>query len=150
VVLLLGDGLARAQSLDGTYVTIGPVAGGARVEGEWLSAVGLELSLVRVTETALPGALGVCAGGVSYAGRKGGRLWLEVEAALAAPLPFPIGLGAGAAAEVDRIEPARLGGQATLWFLAGFVPYVRAGAVERSGAFIEAGVMLKIPARRFP
>jgi hypothetical protein len=141
---------ARAQSLDGTYVTIGPVAAGARVEGEWLSAVGLEVSVVRVTEKVLPAALGICGGGVSYAGRRGGRLWIEAEGAIAAPLPFPIGLGLGATAEVDRVLPARLGGQATLWFLAGFVPFVRGGVVSKSGAFVEVGVMLKIPARRFP
>jgi hypothetical protein len=115
-----------------------------------VSAVGLEVSVVRVTETALPGAIGVDAGGVSFAGRRGGRLWLEVEAAVADPLPFPIGLAAGVAAQVDRDDPMKLGAQATLWFLAGLVPYVRIGAVERAGGFLELGVMLKIPARRFP
>lgn len=146
----LASSRAAAQSLDGTYVTLGPVAAGARVEGDWVSAVGLELSVARVREQDFPGALGVCAGGVSYGGRRGGRLWLEGEAAIAAPLPFPVGLSAGLTAEVDRVLPARIGGEATLWFLAGLVPYVRTGAVSRSGVFFEAGVMFKIPARRWP
>jgi hypothetical protein len=150
---LLVNGAASAEprtELDGIWLTLGPVAAAARVEGEWHSAVGAELSVVRVVESALPAALGICAGGVTYAGREGGRLWVEAEVALASPLPFPVGLAAGGAAELDPVERPRFGGQATLWFLAGFVPFVRAGAVERSGAFVELGVMLKIPVRRFP
>jgi len=150
--------VARAQpaeapppsQLDGVWITLGPVAAAARVENAWYSAVGAELSLVRVVESAVPAAVGVCAGGVRYTGRKGSRFWLEGELGIASPLPFPIGLAAGGAVHIDPVEPARFGGQATLWFLAGVVPFVRAGAVTHSGAFVEIGLMLKIPVRRFP
>lgn len=136
-------------SLDGVYITVGPVAAAARVEGMWHSAVGLEISIARVTEHQFPAVLGVAGGGVSYAGRDGGRLWLEAEGALYDPLPLAVGLAAGVTAEVDAVRPARLGAQATLWFLGGLVPYARVGAVRESGAFVELGVMLKIPAKRF-
>jgi hypothetical protein len=139
-----------ADSLDGIYLTIGPVAAAARVASEWVSAVGLELSVARVTERAFPAAWGVAGGGVSYGGRAGGRLWLEAEAAIYEPLPVPIGVSLGAAAEVDAVRPPRWGAQATLWFCAGFVPYLRAGSVAETGRFVEVGIMLKIPARRFP
>jgi hypothetical protein len=138
-----------AGTLDGTYVTIGPVAAATRVEGEWTSSVGLELSVARVDERRFPAAWGIAGGGVSYASRPGGRLWLEAEGALYRPLPFPVGVAAGVTAEVDATRPPRWGAQGTLWFLAGFVPYARVGAVEESGHFVELGVMLKIPARRF-
>lgn len=136
-------------TLDGVYITIGPVAGATRVEREWTSAVGLEISVARVTETRFPAALGVAGGGVSYSSRPGGRLWLEAEGAVYEPLPFPVGLAAGIATEVDPVRPPRWGAQGTLWIFAGFVPYARVGAVAESGAFIELGVMLKIPAKRF-
>jgi hypothetical protein len=150
---LLVTGAAAAEprtELDGVWLTLGPVAAAARVEGEWHSAVGAELSVVRVVESALPAALGLCAGGVTYAGREGGRIWLEGELAIASPLPFPVGLAAGATAHLEPHDRLRVGAQATLWFLAGFVPFVRAGALEGPGAFVEVGVMLKIPVRRFP
>lgn len=141
---------AAEGTLDGVYITIGPVAGATRVEGDWTTSVGLEISVARVTETRFPAALGVAGGGVSYASRPGGRLWLEAEGALYEPLPFPIGLAAGATAEVDPVRPPRWGAQGTLWLFAGFVPYARVGTVAENGAFVELGVMLKIPAKRFP
>ena len=140
---------AEGGALDGTYITVGPVAGATRVAGEWTSSVGLEISVARVTETAFPAAWGVAGGGVSYTSRPGGRLWLEAEGALYEPLPLPVGLALGVTTEVDAVRPPRWGAQGTLWLLAGFVPYARVGAVEENGVFVELGVMLKIPARRF-
>jgi hypothetical protein len=137
-----------AEPLDGTYLTIGPVGAAARVGAAWVSAVGLELSVVNVSERRLPVALGGTVGGVSYAGRAGGRFWIEGELALGGPLP--LGLGVGPAVEVDRVRPFRPGGQATIWIFVGIVPYARVGALRDTGLFFEAGAMLKIPARRFP
>jgi len=137
--------LPSPANLDGWYLTIGPVAAAARVAGSWWSAVGLEVSIVDVAEHALPAALGICGGGVSYAGRAGGRLWLEAEIAVARPIP--VGLGVGGAAEVDPVEPPRLGVEATVWLFAGLVPYVRVGTVKTTGGFVEAGLMVKIPVR---
>ena len=137
--------LPSPADLDGWYLTIGPVGAASHVAGDWLSAFGLEASVVRVTEHGLPGAIGLCGGGVSYAGRAGGRLWAEIEVGLGSPLP--LGLGVGAAVEVDPVEPPRSGVEATLWAYAGLVPYVRVGTVKISGGFIEAGVMIKVPVR---
>ncbi len=147
-VLMLADTASARDPLDGTYVMIGPVAAAAFVADEWVSAVGGELSVVNVVESRFPAAMGLTAGGVSYAGRPGGRLWLEAEVATGAPVP--VGLGLGVATEVDPVRPYRAGAQATLWIFTGIVPFVRAGAVRETGVFFEAGVMLKIPARRFP
>jgi len=133
-------------NLDGLYLTVGPLGGATRVEGAWTTGAGAELSLVRVTERCLPAALGIAAGGVGYTSRAGGRLWLEAEAAIGRPLPVAVGLGLGTAAEVDAVRPARFGAQATLWLFTGILPYLRAGAVQGAGAFVEAGIMIKIPA----
>jgi hypothetical protein len=143
-----GDELRSPSDLDGIYLTLGPVGAASRVADSWYSAVGGELSIVDVVEHRFPAALGVSGGGVSYAGRAGGRLWLEAESGISRPLPM--GLGIGVAAEVDRVRPPRLGPEATLWIYWGIVPYVRIGTVRETGSFVEAGLMLKIPARRFP
>ena len=92
---------------------------------------------------------GLSFGGISYAGRDGGRLWLEAEVAFNRPLPFGIGLAGGVVAEVDPVAEPRLGLQGTLWVYAGVIPYLRVGTVDVSGEFVEVGLMIKIPAVRF-
>ncbi len=156
LALVASGGVAEARKpprspadLDGLYVTLGPVGAATRVEGEWLSAVGGELSVVLVRERCLPAAVGVDVGGMSYAGRDGGRLWAEAEVAVGRPLPFGLGIGGGVAAEVDANRRPRWGWQGTLWVFAGIIPYFRVGSVEESAGFLEVGVMIKIPARRF-
>jgi hypothetical protein len=138
-----------SSDTDGVYATVGPVASAVRVADDWFSGYGLELSVVRVREQQFPVAIGLAGGGISYAGRAGGRLWLEAETAVEKPLPFGLGLGLGAAAEIDPVRPPRLGVEATLWAFVGIVPYVRVGALQETGAFVELGVMIKIPAHRF-
>jgi hypothetical protein len=136
----------QAESKDGLYVTAGPLAGGTRLEGEWTSGIGLELSVVSLHERALPAAWGVCGGWFSYTSQPGGRIWLEAEVALARPIPF--GLGVGPALEVDKIRPPRFGVQGTLWVFAGVVPYLRAGVLQERGVFGELGIMVKLPLPR--
>ena len=134
-----------AADLDGVYVTIGFVGAAVHVAGDWYSGAGGEIGVVRVSERRLPAAIGLCGGGLSYAGRDGGRLWLEVEAAVERPLPFALGLGLGATAEVDPVRVPRLGFEATLWAFAGAIPYLRAGWQQESGTFVEIGLMVKAP-----
>jgi hypothetical protein len=154
-LLVIRTGVARADDLpssadlDGVYITAGPLGAAVETNGAWFSGAGLELSVVHVRERALPAAYGVALGGISYIGRDGGRLWLELEAAIGQPLPFGVGLGVGPALDIGAERPTRLGGQATLWIFAGIVPYVRVGTIAETGGFFEAGVMIKIPARRF-
>ncbi len=141
------DELPSPLDLDGWYVTVGPLGAAVDVAGQWISAAGGELSVAQLAEARIPAVLGVCAGGVSYGSRAGGRLWLEAEVGLERPLPFALGIGIGAAAEVATVGPTRLGAQATLWAIGGLVPYVRVGALETTGGFFEAGVMFKVPIR---
>lgn len=138
------------SSNDGFYLTLGPVGGATRIEGGWFSAFGLEASFVRLTEEQIPALVGAAFGGASYAGRPGGRYWLEAEAALREPLPLALGVGVGPCAEIGRAIPTRLGIQGTLWIFAGVLPYVRAGTLADVGGFVEVGVMIKVPAVRFP
>ncbi|MBI4511354.1 MAG: hypothetical protein HY698_17105 [Deltaproteobacteria bacterium] len=144
-----GESLRSTSNLDGLYISAGPVLAGLHADGAWTSSVGVELSLVRVTERSVPAAMGLAAGGVGYTQRDGGRLWLEAELAIAQALPFAVGLGLGGTVEADPVRPPRWGAQGTVWIMAGVIPYVRVGALPTTGLFVEAGVMLKVPAMRF-
>jgi hypothetical protein len=145
----LGHG--KASSLDGHYLSIGPVAGATTLDDTWTSVVGAELSWVLVREGRIPAGLGVALGAVSFAGEPGGQAWFELEAGLDRLGPLKLGLGLGPVMRFDGIEPPRFGGQATLWIFAGVLPYVRTGVLAgdgpRSGSFVELGVMIKIPTK---
>ncbi len=143
------DELLPSWDLDGVWITLGPVGSATRIEGEWTTGAGGELSVAWLREREIPALLGVTLGGIGYTERDGGRLWLEAEVALKEPLPIPVGLAVGSAAEVDRVDPPRFGAQATFWIFTGIVPYVRAGTVALAGDFVELGVMIKLPAIRF-
>ena len=141
------DGRHRLTSdLNGTYLTVGPVAGALAIQDSWNSAVGAELSLVRLREGCLPALLGVSIGGVVFDDRKGARTWAELELGIDR-LPVKFGVSAGLAVELDRTLPPHFGAQATLWVFAGVVPYVRIGTLVESGSFFEAGVMIKVPVK---
>ncbi len=139
-------GHRMASDLDGYYLTIGPVAGALAIQHNWSSAVGAEVSLVRLREGCVPALLGVDVGAVVFDDRTGTRAWAELELGVDR-LPVKFGLSAGLAAEFDRVLPPRFGAQATLWLFAGVVPYVRVGVLEEAGEFFEAGVMIKIPVK---
>jgi len=134
------------SDLDGTYLTAGPVAGALVIQDNWNSAVGAELSLVRLREGRWPALYGISVGGVVFDQRQGMRTWAEVELAID-KLPVTFGVSGGLAIEFDQVIPPHYGAQATLWFFAGVVPYVRVGTLESYGGFFEAGVMIKVPVK---
>jgi hypothetical protein len=134
------------SDLDGTYITVGPVAGALVIQDSWNSAVGAELSLVRLREHRLPALLGISLGGVVFDDRKGVRTWAELELGVDRG-PVKWGLSGGLAVELDRTLPPHFGAQATLWVFAGIVPYVRIGTLVESGSFFETGVMIKVPVK---
>ena len=135
-----------AGDLDGTYLTAGPVAGALAIQDTWNSAVGAELSLVRLREGQFPALLGVSVGGVVFDSAPGLRSWAEVELGIDR-WPVKFGVSAGLAAQFDRVVPPHFGAQATLWVFAGIVPYVRIGVLEELGSYFEAGLMIKIPVK---
>jgi hypothetical protein len=128
-------------------VTIGPVATAVRIENTWNSAVGAEVSVVRLRRESRLSLVGGDMGFVTFAQREGARLWFEAEGALGLGRSLHLGLGLGGTVEVDQVRPPRWGVQGTIWFFAGVVPYVRAGVIETTGTFFEAGLMIKLPVK---
>ncbi len=137
--------VVHAEPLDGLVLSLGPVGAAVRVRDQWTSAAGAEASLLRIRERDLPAAVGVSFGGLGYTDRRGGRFWLEAEAGINAPMVF--GLALGTTADVQPDGRFRVGAQATLWILAGVVPYARIGTIAELGPFVEAGIMIKLPVR---
>jgi hypothetical protein len=134
-------------NLDGHYLTIGPVAAAAWAQDSWVSAVGAEVSWIRLREHRMPAAYGLAVGGVRFGDRDGARFWLELEFAVKRPLPFALGLSAGLTLDLPGADPPRYGAQGTLWVFAGVIPYLRIGSVMETGTFVEAGLMIKLPVK---
>lgn len=135
--------------LDGTYVALGPAGGATFQGGEWDSIFGGELVLARVDEGRALSAFGVALGGGRFGVGGRGRLWADVLVATNR-LPFvTLGLAGGVIAEVGEVGHNRWGGAGTLFAYAGVMPYVRVGAVARSGRFVELGLRIPLPALRW-
>lgn len=135
-----------ADNVDGLYLMLGPLGALSYLEGERQGTFGGQLLVLRVREQAALASLGVALGGTRYTVAERGRAW--AEAVLGARVrAIHAGLGIGPILEIDRVAPARVGGQVTAWVFLGVIPYLRAGYIDGRGAFVEAGVQLMLPAR---
>jgi hypothetical protein len=149
-----GAGVAQGRAFAGPaegFVAVAAVGGATRVEGDWDSAFGGEVAVGSLAAGARPALAGwaVSAGAVGFAERTGARLWGELNVASRWPGGWMVGLGAGPAVDLDQEREARAGGQATLWAWLAVIPYVRVGALEHEGEFVELGVRLPFPTVRW-
>lgn len=165
LVALLGGGdrIARADDapaaapprlpravgdLDGVYLWIGPSGAAIQIDGAWDSAWGGGVQVLRIRERAAVGAVGVWLGGVHYAARDGGRLWLEGVVGSRRLGGQMIGVSAGPALELGATRHPRVGVAMTAWWFAGVTPYARVGSLVDTGGFVELGVAVSLPAWR--
>jgi hypothetical protein len=128
---------------------LGPVGALVRTDGEWDGAFGGEASLWRIREHSILSALGLGLGGQKFSEGNAGRLWADFLAGYRTAFGAAFGLGIGVTTEVDEVIPARWGGHASLWVYAGVIPYIRVGAVDGRGAFVDVGLKITLPALRF-
>ena len=155
LTLAVANGTATAKplrpigDLDGNYVGIGLIANAVHMEGAWDGAFGGEISLSRIREEKPVAVLGLALGGMHFAKGDNGRLWAELTAANRTFFGFTWGICGGLTVEVDELDPPRWGGHGTLWLFAGVIPYVRIGAVENTGVFMDFGVKVTLPAFRW-
>lgn len=132
--------------LDGLYVWIGPTGAASRVRSEWDSTIGADLAVIRVRERELLGAIGATLGASRWTVRGGGRLWLD--GLVGTRLVRMVGLSAGPLLELDDLAHPRLGGSVGVWAFAGVTPFVRVGAVQELGGFVELGLHIALPVIR--
>jgi len=133
--------------LDGLHVWLGPVGAASHVDGVWDSTVGGDLTVVRIRERELLGAIGASLGASRWSERGGGRIWLDAVAGTR--LGRMIGVSAGPLIELADVQPPRLGGSVGVWAFLGVTPYARVGTVEELGVFAEVGVHIALPVRRW-
>lgn len=140
--------LRTAADLDGVYFTLGPTGGAVYSRAGWDSGFGGEISVVRLRERELVGALGLGLGGIHFATADRGRVWADLQLGSRRLLGLGAGVSAGASAEIDAVIPPRWGAQATVWVFLGVIPYVRLGAVQKSGVYVDLGVKIALPVFR--
>lgn len=129
------------------FVAVAAVGSAVRVEQAWDTGFGGEVGVGRAGAAGRR-AFGLAAasvGGLAYSERSGGRAWGELSLGTR-PLGWLLGVGGGPVVELDEIRGPRVGWQATVWVLAGVVPYVRMGGLEEAGAFVDVGVRIAFPA----
>lgn len=144
--------LRSTADLDGLYLWLGPSGAAAHIDGSWFSSWGGGVQVLRVRERARLGVVGAWLSGVHYAGRDGGRVALQAVVGTrrlfggAGPM---LGAGAGPVLELGLAHHPWAGAEASAWLFAGISPYVRAGAVTEAGAYVELGVQVSLPVRRW-
>jgi hypothetical protein len=130
-------------------VALTVVGSAVRIERSWDSAFGGEFLVGGLTDGR---ALAAWAAGVdllAYAERSGGRVSLEGAVGTRWPAGLLVGLAGGPIAELDDFRKPRLGGQISLWAFAAVVPFVRLGAVDKSGLFVDVGLRIPLPVWRW-
>ena len=144
-----------SADLDGLYLALGPVASAIRAGDAWDGSFGGELLLVRVRERSAVTGLGWAVGASRHArgpdrglGRGTGRVWTDLLIGTRSIGGLVTGLGAGLVAEVDPVDAPRWGGQASVWLFAGVIPFIRLGAVQKNGTYIDFGIKVALPAVR--
>jgi hypothetical protein len=97
-------------------------------------------------------ALAAWAAGVgvlAFSERDGGRAFAEAAVGTRWPTGLLFGLTGGPVIQFDEFRSPRVGGQVSVWAYAGLVPYIRVGAVEKSGVFVDVGLRIPLPAGRW-
>ena len=134
-------------NLDGIYLWLGPSGAAGYVDTEWDSLIGADVSVLRVRERERLGALGISLGGARWTERGGGRLW--VDGLVGTRLGRMVGLSAGPLVELAELSHARVGGSVGAWAFVGVTPFVRVGAIQDLGGFVEVGVHIALPVVRW-
>lgn len=138
--------LPPSWDLDGFYLWLGPSGAASRVDGSWDSTIGADLAVIRVREREPLGAIGLSVGASRWTEREGGRLW--VDAIAGTRIGRMVGISAGPILELADLAHPRFGGSVGLWAFLGVTPFLRVGAVEELGGFIEMGVHIALPVLR--
>jgi hypothetical protein len=143
---LVAPQLPPSNDLDGFYVWLGPSGAASRIDADWDSTIGGDLSLVRVRENEPIGAIGGSIGAQRWTVRGGGRIWLD--ALIGTNVGRMVGISAGPLLELNELAHPRIGGSVGAWTFVGVAPYVRVGAVTDLGGFVEVGLHIALPVIR--
>lgn len=144
----VGPGNFRPSwDLDGIYLWLGPTGAASHVDAGWDSTFGANLAIVRIREREPVAAIGADLGASLWTARGGGRIWMDgvVGTRIGARI---YGLTAGLFGEFSALEHPRYGGSVGAWAFFGITPFVRIGAVQELGGFVDVGVHIALPVLR--
>ncbi|MDB4955061.1 MAG: hypothetical protein JWO36_2630 [Myxococcales bacterium] len=130
-------------NLDGLYLWLGPTGAASRIQSQWDSTFGADLTVVRVREREPLGAIGASFSATRWTVRGGGRLSLDALAGTR--LGRMVGVSLGPIVELSDLAHPRLGASVGVWGFVGLTPFARVGVVEQLGAFAEVGVHIALP-----
>ncbi|MFT3691524.1 MAG: hypothetical protein QM831_00165 [Kofleriaceae bacterium] len=139
--------LPDSSNLDGNYLWLGPSGAATYIDGEWDTVFGIDASILRVREHEPLAVIGGTIGATHYASRSGGRLYAELVAGTELD-GHAVGVTAGPLLDLSDTEHPKVGGSVGLWGFVGIAPYVRAGAVQTLGSFVEIGIHIALPVIR--
>lgn len=139
--------LPPSWDLDGLYLWLGPAGAASWVDGRWDSTIGGDATVIEIRERSPLSAIGGTLGASRWTERGGGRIWLDALAGtrLAGHL---VGASLGPLVELSDVAHPRAGASVGIWAFFGVTPYVRAGAVDGLGGFVEIGLHLALPVLR--
>src|SRR5881394_2336145 len=120
---LVAPKLPESWNLDGLYLWLGPSGAASRIDSDWDSTVGGDLSVIRVREGELLGAIGASLGASRWTVRGSGRLWLDAIAGT--KIGRMVGVSAGPLLELNELARPRYGGSVGIWAFVGVTPYAR-------------------------
>jgi hypothetical protein len=141
--------LPYSGDLDGDRLLLGPVGAAVRIEAEWDTAFGATIGWLRLRERRALSAFGLAFGGARYSARDGGRLSLEGIFGTRRLGGVLIGATFGGVVELGDVQHPRGGVTGSAWVFAGVVPYVRAGWLDEADGFVEVGLAIALPVRRW-
>ena len=140
-------GFRPSWDLDGVYLWLGPTVAASRIEGEWDSIVGGDLSVLRVREHDTLATIGGSAGAAVWTERGGGRIWADMVVGTRIG-GWMVGTTAGPLVELSDVSHPRVGGSVGVFGFVGVTPFARVGYVDKLGGFAEIGVHLALPVLR--
>jgi hypothetical protein len=139
--------LPPTWDLDGLYLWLGPAGAATLVDGKWDSTIGADVTVIDVREREPLSAIGGTLGASRWTERGGGRIWLDALAGTRVA-GHMVGASIGPILELSDLEHPRVGASAGIWAYFGVAPFVRAGAVDGLGGFVEIGLHLALPVLR--
>jgi len=131
------------------FVAVAVLGSAIRSEGAWDSGFGGELSVGRLCDRCGVAAWAASVGFVGFSRASRGRVSALAALGTRRVTGVLFGVAGGPVLELDDHRRPRAGGEATLWVFAGVVPYVRAGAVQKGGLFVDLGLRIPLPAGRW-
>jgi hypothetical protein len=140
--------LPPSWDLDGLYIWLGPSGAASRIDADWDSTIGGDLSILRVRERDLVGTVGGSLGAARWTVRGGGRIWLDAIVGTRM-LGRMTGISAGPILELSELAHPRYGGSVGVWTFVGVTPYARIGTVTDLGGFVEVGIHIALPIVRW-